>query len=133
MQATGRDQGSVVRSEELITVDEMLFSKELGARGESRWENDPFSGFDNVVGEDRGQQGKGQPDEILVDGGRLGREQDEEISRLKTKISVLESQLLMGNNERRVLQEQVKWMKRKNEELKIREKRLKEQINILTL
>ena len=126
------DQGSVVRGEELITIDEMLFSKELGAGGESRWEDDPFSGFDNGLGEDRGQQGQGQPDEILVDGGRLGRGQDEEISRLKTKISVLESQLTIRTNEARVFKEQLEWVSREYEALKITEKKLKDQIDVLT-
>ena len=126
------DQGSVVRTEDLITMDEVRIGEEQGAvGGESRWEADPFSGFDNLLGEDRGQQGQGQPDKILVDGGRLGRGQDEEISRLKTKISVLESQLTIRTNEARVFKEQLEWVTREYEAIKIREKKLKDQVDLL--
>ena len=125
------DQGSVV--EELITIDEVRVSEEQGAvGGESRWEDDPFSGFNNLVGGSVGQQGQGEVVEIPGNGRRECWEHLEEIGNLKGTIIALETQLSVRTQERKSLREQLEWVTREWEALKIKEKKLKDQIDVLT-
>ena len=144
--ASGGDQGSVVKVDELVVVDEDQYQTfDVQLNGGERWmeqtlgepvnlgdtggKEDPFEGYFN--GE------KGQQDQVAIDEVQSIKEKECQehaavISKLEIDICVLKTQLAMRNNEKRMLHEQLERMKRENEELKTREKRLKEQIGILT-